>query len=74
MAIGTKGLFGRGFAGGDIDGFFGRGFAAGEAAAVSVGTGKYAPEHASALADVGAATGFAPEHASALRDVTDAGV
>ena len=35
--------------------------------------GKYAPEHASALVDVGAVQGFASEHASALKDVGEAG-
>lgn len=36
-------------------------------------SGKYAPEHASALSDIGAATGFSAEHAPALQDIGDAG-
>lgn len=36
--------------------------------------GKYKPEHDSALADLGATTGFSAEHASALRDLQEAGV
>jgi hypothetical protein len=35
--------------------------------------GKYAPEHAGARVDLGAATGFAPEWAGALGDLRGAG-
>jgi hypothetical protein len=36
--------------------------------------GKYAPEHADALRETGAATGFASEHADALSEIGRAGV
>lgn len=41
---------------------------------VASSTGKYAPEHASALSDLAASTGFSGEHASALADLAQAGV
>jgi hypothetical protein len=36
-------------------------------------TGKYAPEHAAALAALGEARDFAADHAGAFRDIGDAG-
>lgn len=45
-----------------------------ETAAAAAYTGKYAPEHATALADLAASTGFGSEHASALADLAEAGI
>jgi 2-phospho-L-lactate guanylyltransferase (CobY/MobA/RfbA family) len=44
-----------------------------ESAAVTIPTGKYRPEHDSALIDLNASTGFSSEHRSALSDLFDAG-
>ena len=44
------------------------------AASTASTAGKYRPEHASALADLTAATGFAPEHSAALADLFRAGI
>ena len=73
---GTLGLYARGLGitSAGTEGLYARGFWANVVAAVAAPyQGKYRPEWAGALRDVGAAVGFDAEHAGALKDVGDAG-